>query len=177
MGIPNVYLYISLISVARRIAKSIPYKQHPNAPNCITILTTNKTLKYSPQREKTIGLISIWENNVLSTSWYFVRKKQNYSWQLIWTLNSRGINDIDRLDSLISRKWRVFNWCFLNFSKAFNTVNHDVILQKLQHYNIRGPALEWFQSYLSDRCQYVMYKWARIFPESYWLWCSSGFYS
>ena len=46
---------------------------------------------------------------------------------------------------------------FLDFSKTFDTVNHDVLLQKLQHYGIRGSALKWFQSYLSDRCQYVKY--------------------
>ena len=46
---------------------------------------------------------------------------------------------------------------FLDFSKAFDTVNHDVLLQKLHHNSIRGSALNWFQSYLSDRQQYVTY--------------------
>ena len=46
---------------------------------------------------------------------------------------------------------------FLDFSKAFDTVNHDVLLQKLHHYGIRGSALKWFQSYLSDRQQYITY--------------------
>ena len=46
---------------------------------------------------------------------------------------------------------------FLDFSKAFDTVNHDVLLQKLQHYGIRGSILKRFQSYLNDRCQYVTY--------------------
>ena len=46
---------------------------------------------------------------------------------------------------------------FLDFSKAFDTVKNDILLTKLHHYGIRGFAMKWFQSYPSDRYQYVTY--------------------
>ena len=44
---------------------------------------------------------------------------------------------------------------FIDLRKAFDTVNHGILLKKLEHYGIRDNMLDWFQSYLSDRKQYV----------------------
>ena len=38
---------------------------------------------------------------------------------------------------------------------SFKDISHDVLLSKLNHYSIRGVALDWFKSYLSDRTQYA----------------------
>ena len=46
---------------------------------------------------------------------------------------------------------------FLGLSKAFDTVNHNILLTKLSPYGIRGIPLEWRTSYVQNRSKYVHY--------------------
>ena len=55
------------------------------------------------------------------------------------------------IDSLENKE---FACCiFQDFAKAFDTVDHKILLSKLKHYGIRGVAYQWFSSYLTDRHQ------------------------
>ena len=44
---------------------------------------------------------------------------------------------------------------FVDFQKAFDTVDYHILLKKLQCYDLRGISNKWFASYLSDRKQFV----------------------
>ena len=44
---------------------------------------------------------------------------------------------------------------FIDLSKAFDTVNHQILLKKLEYYGIRNNSLKWFENYLHKRQQYL----------------------
>ena len=42
-----------------------------------------------------------------------------------------------------------------NLQEAFDTVNHEILLEKLKHYGIRSEQNDWFRSFLTNRKQYM----------------------
>jgi len=76
------------------------------------------------------------------------RRKHNTSMALI-TITDKIMHSLDNGDYVIG--------IFLDFSKAFDTVNHSILLRKLYNYGIRGVAHKWCECYLNERAQYVQY--------------------
>ena len=62
----------------------------------------------------------------------------------------------DKISSALDNKEFAIGF-FMDLSKAFDTVNYDILYKKLYHYGIRGVALDWIKNYLSNRFQFVQF--------------------
>ena len=69
----------------------------------------------------------------------------------------RLIDFINQLANACEDKLTVVG-IFLDLSKAFDCIDHSILLQKLRSYGIRGRALQWFESYLKNRTPICLYR-------------------
>ena len=84
--------------------------------------------------------------NILHRCQFGFRKNYSTSHVLIHLIN-RISSAIDPRETTVG--------VFLDLSKAFDTLDHQILFTKLEHYGIRDVALQWIKSYFSRRQQFV----------------------
>ena len=132
-----------------KIAKIIPLIKKPNIYNIDNFRPISLLATISKIIEKCVF------NQVYS---YFERNKHFYGSQYGYRQrHSTETACLELVDKLMKNldEGQTPICFFLDLSKAFDTLDHNILLNKLQHYGFRGTELKWFQSYLSNRMQYV----------------------
>ena len=112
----------------------------------VSILSTFSKLFEKIMHSRLIEYID--SHNILNNAQFGFRKKHSTISALIVLLDRilTGFNNGD-----------ITLGVYLDFSKAFDTINHSILLSKLQKYGIRGLAFDWMKDYISKRKQYVFF--------------------
>ena len=86
------------------------------------------------------------KNDIVYDLQYGFRNKNSTQHAILDTVNTIHSN-------MDNRKYS--RGIFIDLKKTVDTVNHEILLTKLEHYGIRGVINSWFRSYLSDRRQSI----------------------
>ena len=65
------------------------------------------------------------------------------------------VDAVDKIYDALGKKLTTVG-IFLDLSKAFDTIDHEILISKLSHYGIRGTSLSWFKSYIHSRKQFTL---------------------
>ena len=145
----NLSLQTGIFPQALKIAKVIPiYKKGPrNIPGNYRPISLLSVMSKILERLMYNRLYDFFNKHNFFYKYQFgFRKFHSTSLALIELVDSLRTNSDDGKFSL---------GIFIDLQKAFDTVDHEILLFKLSSYGIRGLALDWFRSYLTSRSQFV----------------------
>ena len=93
--------------------------------------------------------------------------KSQYGFRANHSTELAGIEFVDKILHYLDDQHTPIS-IFLDLSKAFDTLDHDILLFKLKHYGITGTPYKWFYSYLSNRQHYTQYACPKDWKSRQW---------
>ena len=149
--IVNMSLEQGIVPDAMKLARVIPVHKDKAKDSFANYRPISLVSKVSKILEKVVHkrLYSfLTASNILYDGQYGFRQKRS-TIDAITDFNADVLPLLDKKEHCLA--------VYLDFSKAFDTINHNILLNKLRCYGVRGIALDWFKSYLKNRRQYVSY--------------------
>ena len=147
--ITNQSLFTGIFPEKLKIAKVIPLFKKGND----RLFDNYRPISLLPSISKVIEKIVykqlynyFVENNLIYDSQYGFRE--------LHSTELAGLEITDRLTQSLD-KGDVPMTIYLDLSKAFDTLNHEILLDKLNYYGVKDTANDWFRSYLTNRKQFV----------------------
>ena len=92
-------------------------------------------------------LLNYCESNAIINNFQYGFRKHKSTTKAVNQLINNCFSALDKKMSVLG--------IFLDFSKAFDTIDHEILLEKLRKYGIRNTESRWFENYLSERIQRV----------------------
>ena len=145
----NLSMLNGTVPLDMKIAKVVPIFKKGDPQSFTNYRPISLLTSFSKILEKIIYVRTVKflnKNKIFSNFQFGFREKHTTSHALL--------HFIDKISQAIDKKMHTIG-IFLDYSKAFDTVDHNILLSKLSHYGVRGTALDCFKSYLADRKQFV----------------------
>ena len=106
-----------------------------------------------PAISKLFGKLTLFRLSSFLTKHHILHESQ-HGFQTNHSTCTAAMDLLNEITKNLDKKYLTLG-LFIDISKAFDSINHDILLSKLEYYGIRGVANSWFHSYITNRFQYI----------------------